>query len=514
MQLACALAYLHRHDVAHRDLKCENVLLTADGVVKLTDFSFSRFCVDPHTRQNVLSRTFCGSEAYAAPEILQGICYLPKMDDMWSLGVILYIMVTGALPFDEGNIPRQIRLQMMRMVRFPKNLRITHAIKNLIRSLLEPVVTLRSTMGAVVHHPWIRMFPNPLKMLEERYAYQPPSTVHVALRPPAAVPSMHERTISPDEEFILPSPIIQRGKENLYEGVTADVGYDQGYRTATPSPPSPRPPPLWPYQSPDPVFVPAVHYPSRRSLSENTTSATGTATASHRDTAAHRWLTTNAQAEFFEPTQVERDDMGAIFDNLKTEVNTNYSGGYTDEEQAGGGVAAVALEEPVEAPTQFTAFGRVQGPATTAAQTFMTEHTVTPQTPNTEAALSYPSTDDLDRLIRLGNEDEAFRLSFSPPSDTQKRGQSVGALQVRGAPSQYLGRTAQQAPSQFIVRIPYPNASRASGITGFQTTSPSFDMGPSFESSADFMDTKDPVMTATATDKQKGRSRRFKKRTW
>ncbi|CAN8015940.1 unnamed protein product, partial [Ixodes persulcatus] len=119
MQLASALAYLHKNDIAHRDLKCENVLLTTIDVVKLTDFSFSRYCSEC-TNRNILSATFCGSEAYAAPEILQGIRYLPKREDMWSLGVILYVMVTGDLPFESGNLPRQLRLQMTRVVRFPK----------------------------------------------------------------------------------------------------------------------------------------------------------------------------------------------------------------------------------------------------------------------------------------------------------------------------------------------------------------------------------------------------------
>jgi len=71
-----------------RDLKCENVLLDVDNNVKLTDFGFSR----PQTADQ-LSRTYCGSAAYAAPEVLQGIPYHGSAYDVWSLGVILYIMV-------------------------------------------------------------------------------------------------------------------------------------------------------------------------------------------------------------------------------------------------------------------------------------------------------------------------------------------------------------------------------------------------------------------------------------
>ncbi|KAL3227188.1 hypothetical protein MRX96_004365 [Rhipicephalus microplus] len=75
---------------------------------------------DEHTKHKELSETFCGSEAYAAPEILQGICYLPKLADVWSLGVILYVMVTGLLPYESNGLLRQVRLQMTRTVRFPK----------------------------------------------------------------------------------------------------------------------------------------------------------------------------------------------------------------------------------------------------------------------------------------------------------------------------------------------------------------------------------------------------------
>ena len=71
-----------------RDLKCENILLDVHNNVKLTDFGFCRFY-----EVGNLSKTFCGSAAYAAPEILQGIPYNCPQYDVWSTGVILYIMV-------------------------------------------------------------------------------------------------------------------------------------------------------------------------------------------------------------------------------------------------------------------------------------------------------------------------------------------------------------------------------------------------------------------------------------
>ncbi|KAG0412700.1 hypothetical protein HPB47_010145 [Ixodes persulcatus] len=169
VQLACAVAYLHRHNIAHRDIKCENVLLSHDGIVKLADFGFSRYCDDPeHKGRQLMSQTYCGSEAYAAPEVLKGVRYLPKSADMWSLGAVLFVLVTGALPFDVGSLARQVRQQMTRTVRFPRQLVATPELRNVIRTLLEPVVHLRGTMGQLVRHRWMRMYPDPLKRLAER----------------------------------------------------------------------------------------------------------------------------------------------------------------------------------------------------------------------------------------------------------------------------------------------------------------------------------------------------------
>lgn len=70
-QIAAALEYLHDLDIAHRDLKCENILLTHDNKIKVGDFGFARFCRDTLTGEELYSKTFCGSAAYAAPEILQ-----------------------------------------------------------------------------------------------------------------------------------------------------------------------------------------------------------------------------------------------------------------------------------------------------------------------------------------------------------------------------------------------------------------------------------------------------------
>lgn len=110
-QLISGLLYLHTLNIAHRDLKCENVLITANYNVKITDFGFAR-----NVRQrdrDVLSETYCGSLSYAAPEVLKGVPYLPKMADMWSIGVILYTMLNKALPFNETSVKKLYEKQVI-----------------------------------------------------------------------------------------------------------------------------------------------------------------------------------------------------------------------------------------------------------------------------------------------------------------------------------------------------------------------------------------------------------------
>ncbi|KAH9359967.1 hypothetical protein HPB48_016956 [Haemaphysalis longicornis] len=75
-----------------------------------SDPESSAFAADPVSRAKQLSATYCGSEAYAPPEVLQGVAYRPKMADVWSLGVILFVMVTGLLPYESDCVPRQVTL--------------------------------------------------------------------------------------------------------------------------------------------------------------------------------------------------------------------------------------------------------------------------------------------------------------------------------------------------------------------------------------------------------------------
>ena len=104
-QLVDAAEYLHNLGVVHRDLKCENILLDRNKNILLSDFGFARNQpVEHHTGTRRLSMTFCGSYAYAPPEILRGIAYDGTRSDVWSLGVVLFTMLCAKLPYDDSNL--------------------------------------------------------------------------------------------------------------------------------------------------------------------------------------------------------------------------------------------------------------------------------------------------------------------------------------------------------------------------------------------------------------------------
>lgn len=106
-QLIAGIQYCHSRHIAHRDLKLENLLMTTDNCLKICDFGFARyFEYDANDRK--LSATFCGSNAYASPELLKELPYNPMLADVFACGVILYAMVFGSLPFDDSHSISQL----------------------------------------------------------------------------------------------------------------------------------------------------------------------------------------------------------------------------------------------------------------------------------------------------------------------------------------------------------------------------------------------------------------------
>ncbi|XP_046851933.1 testis-specific serine/threonine-protein kinase 3-like [Xenia sp. Carnegie-2017] len=157
-QLIDATAYMHDRDIVHRDLKCENLLLTQLNAIMISDFGFSRVQAKiPDSQKRKLSRTFCGSYAYAPPEILRGIAYDGTMADIWSLGVVLFTMVCASLPFDDSNLKILLE-QVSKRVQFPRKrgALLTTEVKNLIGRMLTSDVSERIDIEGIRNDPWFR----------------------------------------------------------------------------------------------------------------------------------------------------------------------------------------------------------------------------------------------------------------------------------------------------------------------------------------------------------------------
>lgn len=157
-QLALAIQYMHELEIAHRDIKCENVLLTANQNAKLSDFGFSRYCVDKKCR-DVHSETFCGSLSYTAPEILQGSPYYPKPTDVWSLGIVLFVMLNRAMPFEDKHIKQLYQAQINRNWKFRSRYvdSLSESCKLLVTLMLEPNHQNRIKIDQTINSEWIAM---------------------------------------------------------------------------------------------------------------------------------------------------------------------------------------------------------------------------------------------------------------------------------------------------------------------------------------------------------------------
>ncbi|KAF6200843.1 hypothetical protein GE061_005290 [Apolygus lucorum] len=156
-QLVMGLDYLHSREIVHRDLKCENVLLTKRNNIKIADFGFARFCVEDGKR--ILSTTFCGSAAYAAPEVVSASPYNPKIADVWSLGIILFIMLNGTMPFDDSNLQKLLTDQMERNWSFRRSLKktISPEGKEIVTKILEPDTIRRMYLDKIQKTNYFRM---------------------------------------------------------------------------------------------------------------------------------------------------------------------------------------------------------------------------------------------------------------------------------------------------------------------------------------------------------------------
>ncbi|KAF7280261.1 uncharacterized protein LOC143204721 [Rhynchophorus ferrugineus] len=149
-QILSAVEYCHNRNIVHRDLKAENLLLDSNNNIKIADFGFSNY----YTAGGQLS-TWCGSPPYAAPEVFEGKKYVGPEIDIWSLGVVLYVLVCGALPFDGCSL--QALRDRVLSGRFRIPYFMSQDCESLIRKMLVLEPNKRFTVQQIKKHRWIQM---------------------------------------------------------------------------------------------------------------------------------------------------------------------------------------------------------------------------------------------------------------------------------------------------------------------------------------------------------------------
>ena len=152
-QIISGIEYLHEIGIAHRDLKLENILLNRDKNIKIIDFGLS----NKYNKENgELLQSSCGSPCYAAPEMIKGIQYHGLDTDIWSSGILLYLMLCKSFPFNDKNNSKLYQKILSGKFNLPNYL--SNEAKDLLSKLLKVNPIERIKLDEIKKHPWFNLY--------------------------------------------------------------------------------------------------------------------------------------------------------------------------------------------------------------------------------------------------------------------------------------------------------------------------------------------------------------------
>ncbi|RCI04380.1 serine/threonine-protein kinase KIN2 [Rhizopus stolonifer] len=253
-QILSALDYCHRNSIVHRDLKIENILISQSGNIKIIDFGLSNL----FSPRSSLS-TFCGSLYFAAPELLNAKNYTGPEVDIWSFGVVLYVLVCGKVPFDDQNMAALHEKIKRGVVEYPSHL--STDCKSVLSRMLVINPTHRATVSEVMIHPWMNKgYDGPVdNYLPERVPLSLPIDIEV-VRGMTGFEFGTEAEIKQKLEKIITSDEYQKAAKMLVER-TAEIQRHHRHQHARFSPHAIANKKAFVLSNDDPQSIPAAYHP-------------------------------------------------------------------------------------------------------------------------------------------------------------------------------------------------------------------------------------------------------------